>query len=60
MNNVAIETKFRGKIIIQLADFVDKDWFSTVCVEEISVQILEFVDKVTNFRRMCSTVLRGN
>ena len=32
-------------------------WF---CVEEISVQIPEFVDRETNVRRTCSMVLRGN
>ena len=29
-NTVAIETKFHGKITIQLADFVESDWFSAV------------------------------
>ena len=32
-------------------------WF---CVEEIYVQILEFVDRETNVRRKCSMVLRGS
>ena len=32
-------------------------WF---CVEEISVQIPEFVDRETNVHRKCSMVLRGN
>ena len=31
-------------------------WF---CVEEISFQIPKFVDRETNVRRKCSTVLRG-
>ena len=32
-------------------------WF---CMEEISVQIPEFVDRETNIRRNLSTVLPGN
>ena len=29
-NNIIIATQFRGTIIVQLADFVDRDWFSMV------------------------------
>ena len=32
-------------------------WF---CMEEISVQILEFVDRETNVRQKCSMVFCGN
>ena len=32
-------------------------WF---CMEEIYVQIIEFVDRETNVRRKCSMVLRGS
>ena len=32
-------------------------WF---CMEEISVQILEFVYRETNVRRKCSMILHGN
>ena len=30
MNTVAIATQFHGKITVQLADFVDRNWFSMV------------------------------
>ena len=34
--------------------------FPQFCVEKISVQIPEFVNRETNVRRKCSTVLLGN
>ena len=34
--------------------------FPRFCVEEISVQIPEFVDRETNVRQNYSTILRGN
>ena len=46
-NTVAIATQFPGKITVQLADFVNRDWFSTVFVEEISVYFPEFIDRGT-------------
>ena len=49
-NTIPISTQFRGTITVQLADFVDRDWFSMVFMEEISVQILEFVDRGTIVR----------
>ena len=30
MNTITIETQFHGTITVQLADFVDRDWFSTI------------------------------
>ena len=58
---VAIEMTKHGNNNEKLSQIPSIDigvpWF---CVEEIYVQILEFVDRETNVRRNCSTVLRGN
>ena len=63
-NTITIATYFCGTITVQLAYFVDRDWFSTVFVEEISVQILEFIDRGAIVRQygchVSSIVLRGN
>ena len=34
--------------------------FPQFCVEEIFVQIVEFIDRESNVRRNCSMILRGN
>ena len=57
---VAIETTKRGNSneTLLLMSSIEIG-FPRFCMEEISVQILEFVDRDANVRQNCSTVLRG-
>ena len=58
---VAIETAKRGNSNEKPSQISSIEiGFLRFCVEEISVQIPEFVDRETIVRRKCFIVLRGN
>ena len=59
-NTVAIATQFHGKLLFNLHILSIEIGFPWFCVEEISVQIPELVDRETIVRRNSSMVLHGN